>query len=471
MSTRTVTRRTREIRPRGVTEFPFTEADVRQVSAALGEPAWLLELRLAAWQGYQATPMPTLKDEAWRRTDLSGLPAQGVTRRPAEDIPIDREILQPLAADAGSALMVVHPGFPSRLEGAAGLARQDVLFLDWPAAVRHHSDWLKTHLGSIVPGSDGKFASLTAALAEDGIVVYVPRGVALAQPLHSVLWAPARQGVHLSRVLVIVDDGASLTYVHESASPTEADGSAVHAGIVEIALGEDARLTFVELQSWGEHVWNFTHERARLGRGAVLNWIFGAVGSHRTKNFTELELAGQGAEGRMSGFYFADGDQHLDHDTQQNHLAPNGTSDLLFKGALLDRSRSVWQGMIYVAPGAQKTDGYQANRNLVLSPHARADSIPGLEILADDVRCTHGATVGRLDEEPIFYLMSRGLPRREAERLVVDGFFAPVLERVPFERVRERFARMIDMKMSRADGGAGYLSGQPHPQAAQADTP
>ena len=173
----------------------------------------------------------------------------------------------------------------------------------------------------------------------------------------------------------------------------------------------------------------------------------------------------------MSGFYFADGDQHLDHDTQQNHLAPNGTSDLLFKGALLDRSRSVWQGMIYVAPGAQKTDGYQANRNLVLSPHARADSIPGLEILADDVRCTHGATVGRLDEEPIFYLMSRGLPRREAERLVVDGFFAPVLERVPFERVRERFARMIDMKMSRAAGGAVYLSGESHPQAAQADTP
>jgi Fe-S cluster assembly protein SufD len=213
-------------------------------------------------------------------------------------------------------------------------------------------------------------------------------------------------------------------------------------------------LTFVELQSWGEHVWNFTHERARLGQEAALNWIFGAVGSHLTKNFTEIDLDGPGAEGRMSGFYFADGDQHLDHDTQQNHLAPSGTSDLLFKGALLDRSRSVWQGMIYVAPGAQKTDGYQANRNLVLSPKARADSIPGLEILADDVRCTHGATVGQLEQEPIYYLMSRGLPRRDAERLVVDGFFAPVLERVPYERVRERFARMIDMKMSRAGRGA-----------------
>jgi Fe-S cluster assembly protein SufD len=149
----------------------------------------------------------------------------------------------------------------------------------------------------------------------------------------------------------------------------------------------------------------------------------------------------------MSGFYFADGVQHLDHDTQQNHWAPHTTSDLLFKGALVDRSRSVWQGMIYVAPEAQKTDGYQANRNLLLSPHARADSIPGLEILADDVRCTHGATVGQLEDEPIFYLMTRGVPRREAERMVVDGFFAPVLERIPFERVRERFRAMIDAKM------------------------
>ncbi|OGT24981.1 MAG: Fe-S cluster assembly protein SufD, partial [Gammaproteobacteria bacterium RBG_16_66_13] len=379
---------------------------MRRVSAALAEPAWLLERRLAAWAHYQATPMPTQKDEPWRRTDLGGLPAEGAVRRPVEAIPVDRDLLQPLAGDAGSALMVVRPGFPPQREGDSAIAAQGVLFLDWATAVRDHGDWLKQHLGSIVADTEGKFASLAAALAEDGVVVYVPPGVEVAQPLHSILWAPARQGVHLSRVLVVVDRGSSLTYVHEAASPTEAEGQAVHAGIVEIALAEGARLTFVELQSWGEHVWNFTHERARLGRDASLNWVFGAVGSHLTKNFTELDLAGQGAEGRMSGFYFADGDQHLDHDTQQNHLAPNGTSDLLFKGALLDHSRSVWQGMIYVAPGAQKTDGYQANRNLVLSPHARADSIPGLEILADDVRCTHGATVGQLEAEPVFYLMS-----------------------------------------------------------------
>jgi Fe-S cluster assembly protein SufD len=195
-------------------------------------------------------------------------------------------------------------------------------------------------------------------------------------------------------------------------------------------------------------VWNFSHERAHVDRDGTLDWIFGAIGSHVTKNFSELSLIGQGSTGRMSGFYFTDHDQHLDHDTQQNHLAPHTTSDLLFKGALLDESRSVWQGMIYVAPGAQKTDGYQANRNLVLSRKARADSIPGLEILADDVRCTHGATVGRIDEELVFYLLSRGIPRKEAERLIVEGFFDPIMQRIPFEGVRARFQQAIHEKMS-----------------------
>jgi Fe-S cluster assembly protein SufD len=216
---------------------------------------------------------------------------------------------------------------------------------------------------------------------------------------------------------------------------------------VEIQVGENAELKFVELQSWGQHVWNFSHERARVLAGGHLDWIFGAVGSRVTKNFSDLDLVGEGAQGRMSGFYFTDGTQHLDHDTQQNHLAPRTTSDLLFKGALKGKSRSVWQGMIYVAPQAQKTDGYQANRNIILSDGARADSIPGLEILADDVRCTHGATVGKLEQEPLCYLKSRGIPQADAERLVVEGFFDPIMQRIPFDGVRTRFQQAILNKM------------------------
>ncbi len=432
---------------KGPADFPFSRSDVELLVRDLGESEELGARRLAAWEVFQSMPMPTLHDEAWRRTDLSGLPTS--TARQAADRPtaVEASLLQPLAGDSKPALMVLIPGSSSRVEGAERITQQGVVFADWRSAVSNHASLLEEHLGRLVPPADGKFAALTAALGQDGVLVYVPPGVKVADPLHSVLWAPARAGLRLSRVLVVLDRDAELTFVHESASPTEAEGNAIHAGTVELVVGDGAKLTFVELQNWGEHVWNLTHERARVGRDGRLDWSFGAVGSRLTKNFTSLDLQGQGAEGRMSGFYFADGVQHLDHDTQQNHLAPNTTSDLLFKGALVGRSRSVWQGMIYVAPGAQKTDGYQANRNLLLSPQARADSIPGLEILADDVRCTHGATVGQLEAEPVFYLMTRGLPRAEAERMVVDGFFAPVLERIPFERVRDRFRAMIDAKM------------------------
>jgi Fe-S cluster assembly protein SufD len=304
---------------------------------------------------------------------------------------------------------------------------------------------LRRHLGRAVPPAEGKFSALAAALEQTGVFLYVPEGVTLELPLHSVIWNRG-SGVSLfTHVLAVLADGAQATFVHETASPT-GPGQALHAGSVELLVGDAAHFKFVELQSWGEHVWNFTHERARIGRDSTLDWIFGAIGTRLTKSFMTVDLDGEGSTARMSGFYFADGEQHLDHDTQQNHNAPHATSDFLFKGALKDRSRSVWQGMIYVAPGAQKTDGYQANRNLVLSKQARADSIPGLEIMADDVRCTHGATVGQLEEELLFYLMSRGLPRPEAERTVVDGFFDPIMQRVPFEGVRQRLKKAIEDK-------------------------
>jgi Fe-S cluster assembly protein SufD len=436
------------VTPQAATDFPVVEADIQALARQTGEPAWHSERRLSAWRTYRSLPMPGLTDEAWRRTDIRGLPLGELRLAAAEASPVDPAFLRPLAGDAHGALLVFRPGSSGELSDSASLAAQGVVFQDFAGALRDHGDEVRETLGALVPDTEGKFAALAASIAADGVVVIVPPGVRLEAPLHSVLWAPGTQALFASRVLVIVGEEAALTYVHETASPGRVDGAAAHVGSVEILVGRGARLTFVELQSWGSHVWNFTHERARVERDASVDWIFGAVGSRLTKNFSTLDLVGAGAQGRMSGFYFADGVQHLDHDTQQNHLAEHTTSDLLYKGALLGKSRSVWQGMIYVAPGAQKTDGYQANRNLVLSKQARADSIPGLEILADDVRCTHGATVGQLEEEPIFYLMSRGLPRREAERLVVDGFFDPIMQRIPFEGVRERFQRMIREKMA-----------------------
>ncbi len=446
MSSKTVSRSRRVVRKKTTPEFKFSVEDVQAISDEIGEQAERARERMKAWEQYQALPMPTLKDEPWRRTDIRTLPAGQVELKAVDETPVKADLLEPLLGEEHGSLLVLRPGFAPELRADASVEEQGVVFTDLATALRNHSEILEEYFGEIVRPEEGKFAALAAAMAKDGVVLYVPRGVQLEQPLHSILWAPGEGNVFFSRVLIVVEEGASATFVHEAASPTE-DGEAVHNGIVEIFVGDGASLKFVELQNLGEHTWNFTHERAKVGRTANLDWIFGAVGSRLTKNFSDIDLLGEGANARMSGFYFANGRQHLDHDTQQNHFAPHTTSDLLYKGGLVENSRSVWQGMIYVAPGAQQTDGYQANRNLVLSKTARADSIPGLEIMADDVRCTHGATIGQLEEEPIFYLMTRGITRAEAERLVIDGFFAPIMERVPFEGVRTRFEEMIDAKL------------------------
>jgi Fe-S cluster assembly protein SufD len=417
-----------------------------------GAVDFLRAYRSQAWEAFERLTMPTTSDEAWRRTDIRSLQA-GVFRQAetadARQLPqAPDNLLYPLVSEAYGGQLLLLPGGQTRLDLNSNLASQGVLFTDLATAEKQYPQVLEKILGKVVRSDEGKFAALAAAMSQSGVLVYVPRGVQLEQPLHSILWGPGAGLAYFSHVLVYIDDGASATYVHECASPTEIAGQTLHAGLVELHVGTGSNLRFVELQSWGEHVWNFTHERARVSRDGNLDWIFGAVGSHLTKNFSDLDLLGEGASGRMSGFYFTDGDQHLDHDTQQNHLAPHTTSDLLFKGALKDKSRSVWQGMIYVAPGAQKTDGYQANRNLTLSPQARADSIPGLEILADDVRCTHGATVGKIDETQVFYLLSRGIPRSAAVRLIVEGFFDPIMQRIPFEGVRTRFQDAIQEKIS-----------------------
>ena len=449
MTERTVIRRMSRPKSSVAAEFPFQIEDVQEISSSLGEPSWLRTRREEAWNVYQSLRMPTTQDEAWRRTDIRSLPVDNVMLNQSDSVDVPETLIQPLTSEDQGALLVLQPGHSPILHSDGALLDQGVIFGDWSTVVRENPDFLNQYLGTVVPSEEGKFASAAAALSKDACIIYVPDGVEAQTPLHSIFWAPGIDKSFFSRVLVVLGEGSALTYIHEMASPTAVNGSAVHTGIVELRVGQGASLKFVELQSWGNHVWNFTHERAIVERDGSLDWIFGAVGSHVTKNFSELTLSGQGAEGRMSGFYFADGDQHLDHYTQQNHMAPHTTSDLLYKGALIERSRSVWRGMIYVAPGAQKTDGYQANRNLILSTKARADSIPGLEILADDVRCTHGATVGQLEQEPVYYLMSRGLPREQAERLVVDGFFAPIMERVPFEGVRSRFEQMIGEKMNR----------------------
>lgn len=429
--------------------FAFTKDMIPSFANGAKEATFLRSYRQQAWKQFESLGLPQITEEAWRRTDIRGLNAGAfklADKKAAAKLPtVPARLLKPLAGKGHGGQIILGPSKIS-IELSKAIAKQGVVFTDLATAAKKHPQLLKKALGQVVKPGEGKFAAMAGALAGHGVFLYVPKGVTVDEPLHSVLWGPGSGLAYFSHIMVWVEEGASVTYVHEASSPT-AKEQTLHAGIVELHVGPSANLRFVELQSWGEHVWNFSHERARLEKDAQMDWIFGALGSRLTKNFSEINLEGEGATARMSGFYFTDGEQHLDHDTQQNHLAPHTTSDLLFKGALEDKSRSVWQGMIHVAPGAQRTDGYQANRNLVLSKHARADSIPGLEIQADDVRCTHGATVGKIDETELFYLLSRGIPDADARRLIVEGFFDPIMQRIPYEGVRARFQQAIVEKL------------------------
>jgi Fe-S cluster assembly protein SufD len=445
---RTVVTKTRRITGKKSKEFGFTR---EMLPVNDGSPGYVRDYREQAWKAYEELAMPTTNDEPWRRTDLRKLNAGSfnlpMNGHRSEFPQVPDELLEPLVSDEHAGQIVITPG-GAQTSVDKSLVDQGVIFSDLKSAERQYPEIVEKILGKVVKADEGKFAALSGAFAEDGVMVYVPRNVKVDQPLHSVFWGPGIELAYFSHILIWLEEGASLTYVHEAASLNEPDGQTMHAGLIEINVEAGADLRFVELQSWGEHVWNFTHKRALVGRDANIDWVFAAVGSQLTKDFSDLDLVGEGAVGRMSGFYFTDKQQHLDHDTQQNHFAPNTTSDLLFKGALMEQSRSVWQGMIYVAPGAQKTDGYQANRNLVLSRQARADSIPGLEIMADDVRCTHGATVGKIDPDELFYLRSRGITLPEAERLIVEGFFAPIMQRIPFDGVKNRLNQAINKKMA-----------------------
>ena len=237
----------------------------------------------------------------------------------------------------------------------------------------------------------------------------VPKGVTLEAPLFSLVGMGRSGRVDMSHTLVVLEEGAEATLVREASGQGAGDSTpGLHVGALEVFLGQGARLRLVNIQNWDEHTWHFSRERAIVGRDASLQWTVGGLGSRLAKVNQEVALAGQGAKAQVNGVMFTTGRQHLAYFTRQDHIAPHTTSDLLYKAGLKDKSRIVWKGMIRVEKDAQRTDAYQKNDNLVLSHSARADSIPGLEIEANDVRCTHGATAGRVDEEMIFYAQARG---------------------------------------------------------------
>ena len=427
----------------------YTLADVEALSASHNEPAWLRARRAQAWDQYEKTPMPLLEEE-WRRTDYRHirwaeaqtlLPANGAG---AEAVP--RKHLEPLTGADQGGMLLIQDGKVIRSELADQLARQGVIFTDLRSAAREHEALVARHLMTrAVTPADGKFAALHAALWDAGVFVYVPRNTVAELPLHVVCYR-ANPGAAMGHVLVVLEDNAQATMQVEYAS-AEASRQSAYVGATELIVGAGGNLRYVSLQDWNRETFEFSHQRGIVGRDAQLDWVNGVMGSRLTKAFIEVDAVGAGASARVSGFFFADRDQFMDLDTQQNHNAPLTNTDLLFKGAARDTARTLWQGMIKSLPQMQRIDGYQVCRNLLLSDEARMDSIPGLEIEADDVACSHAATFGTLEEEPIHYLMSRGITRPQAQLMIIEGFFDELLLRIPFERVRQRLMDEIEAKI------------------------
>jgi Fe-S cluster assembly protein SufD len=427
----------------------FTQQTFDAFLASRDEPGWLVDARRQAWQTFLDLDMPSRRDEQWMRTDLRmfHLDRFGVSSElPAGATP-PAALLSAGVDLAGHEVSINSQPQESSLDPS--LAAKGVVFGSLDKLVRAHGDLLRPWLlKNLVEPSSDKLAALHAALWSGGSVLYVPRGVKVEKPLH-VLSALLPGGSDLNKTLVILEEGAEATLLAETAGGD--DAAALHSGAIEIFVGKEARLRYVNLQNWGTGVWHFAHQRAQIDRDGRLQWTIGALGGRLAQVSQHVSLVGVGAMAQVNGVMFTEGKQQLTYNTLQHHQAPNCRSDLLYKGALQDRSRLVWRGMIKVDKDAQKTDGYQRNDNLMLSDHARADSIPGLEIEADDVRCTHGATAGRVDDEQIFYARCRGLTRKEAIRMIVAGFFQQVFDRITIESVRNALGEAIGRRIREYD--------------------
>jgi Fe-S cluster assembly protein SufD len=382
-----------------------------------------------ALQRYRTLPLPSTSEEAWRFTDLAGFDPESFSAEGRPHVP-------EMALDIGVS------GLATVTEAGVEIERVPEGVTFGPLPEEHEK------LYGLV-GWDEKFAAHNAAMWKNGLLVHVPAGVELDEPLYVRIANAVDGGSLFWRLLVVAGEGSKFSLI-EDYSSSRPDLGAYSNAVVELYVEQDAKLEYVSLQNLSQETWHFASHHARVERDAELDWVAGGFGSKKGKIRIQNDLAGPGATSRVTGAYFADGTQHLDYDTFQEHMAPNTESDFAFKGALRDQSSAVWRGMIRVEQDAQKTNAYQENRNLMLSPKAHADSIPGLEILANDVRCTHGATLGRVDREQLFYLMARGLSRQEAERLIVRGFFQDVLDRIQLLPVREALGNALESRIPQA---------------------
>ncbi|PWH14959.1 MAG: Fe-S cluster assembly protein SufD [Ardenticatenia bacterium] len=434
----------------------FSREMVARLSERLAEPDWMREKRHIAWSLFEEMPMPTPQDEHWRRTNL-GAVKWNALRLPesiyAGSAPSSGRLLEELnvALSPGEHIagrIVMSNGNVIRHELRPEVAAQGAVLMDLTAAVRHHPDLVRQYLMQAVAPGEGKFAALNGALWNAGALVYIPRDVRIEQPFEIIIELQGDNTALFPRVLIIAEAGASAVVIEELVSSDHID-QAFSAGVSEIITGEGASITYAELQRWGEQVFACNTRRAVQSAQSHVTWNLGYLGSRLSKTFVDSTLREDGASCQVHGIYFARDRQHIDLDLAVHHVARHTQADLLIKGAAQERGRAVFRGLIRIDRVGQQTDSYLKNDNLILSKDARIDSIPSLIIDANDVRASHGATVGHLDEEHIFYLQSRGISRALAVRLVTESFFASVLERIEQAHIRRKLTEAVISKLER----------------------
>jgi len=434
----------------------FTQHSLRELAARVGDPPWSADLREQAFERFEATPMPSPETEEWRYTDLREFDLSrfrlfepGEPARSGGEL--DQRFLE-AAGDVGerSGFAVQHNSTVVRSDLDPDLEARGVVLASLDEAIRTRPDVVRRSLHRAIPFDRTRFTAMHAAFRSGGTFIHVPAGVTADRPLQTVTYVDHDGLAVFPHTLIVLEEGAELTFVDRYASPPL--DAALSNAVVELFLGPGSRLRYVAIQDWGSGMTHLAVQRAHLERDAELRSLGVAFGASLSRAEVESVLEGDGSSSEMLGVYFAGGDQHFDHRSIQDHVGSMTSSDLLYKGVLKGHARTVYSGTVIIQKGAHKCDAYQTNRNILLSEHAKADSIPNLEILSNDpVRCGHAASVGPVDDDTLFYIQSRGISFEEAQKLVVFGFFQEVLDRVAIPEVRAGLEAAISEELGRED--------------------
>ncbi len=432
----------------------FSRSTVEELSRQKGEPEWMLQKRLHAWDIYESTPAPLGRrgDLGTQRTVSNFKFQQLSAYTPVETngtLPASIEqSLQETLVNERSGLIVQQNSSVLYSELSEELKQQGVILTDLDSAVRNYPELVQKYfMTEAIPVGTSKYTALHAAFWSGGFFLYVPRGVEIEAPILAQIWLDAASAATFAHTLIVAEPQSSVRFVEEYTSQIEGELPTLLSDVVEVYAKNEARVEFSNLQDLDQNTWNISNKNAIYDKDGSVTFVMADLGSKVTLSTLGLGLKGNGSAGELVGIFFTDHDQRYSINTLSDHAALSTNAETLVKGVLTDQSRVEFDGMIRVEPGAQQTASFLSAHGLLLSRQARGEFIPGLEIAANEVSASHGATSGQIDEEQLFYLMVRGIPREEAERIIVQGFFEPVLQRIPLENLRIRLRRSIVRRM------------------------